>query len=201
MHINLHSISFLIILIYSSCIHCQRSSPLQVEKDTAVYKLLEKYHHYTELDRLLHRWASNYPKIAEVYSVGKSTVGRSLFVMHLTSPLVTHVEKEQEEKQLLKPKFKWIANMHGDETVGREILLALIDYLLLNSKSDARVNRLLTTTDIYIMPSMNPVNCNVWNVFLLSTFSKLNRMVLKILLKADVIAALCMVELIKKMLI
>jgi carboxypeptidase D len=155
MYINL---SLLTILIYSSYILCQRSSPLQVEKDTAVYELLQKYHHYTELDRLLQGWASNYSKIAHVFNIGKSYTGRNLFVMHLTSPMVTDIEKEQDENQLLKPKIKWVANMHGDETIGREIMIALTYYLLLNSKSDTRINRLLSTTDIYIMPTMNPVN-------------------------------------------
>lgn len=158
MYINFPSFSLLIILIYSSYILGQRSSPLQVEKDSAVYELLQTYHHYTELDRLLQQWASNYSKIAEVFSVGKSFTGRSLLVMHLTSPLVTDNENEQDENLLLKPKFKWIANMHGDETIGREMMTALIYHLLLNSKSDTRINRLLSTTDIYIMPSMNPVN-------------------------------------------
>jgi carboxypeptidase D len=76
--------------------------------------------------------------------------------MHLTLPMVTDNEKEQDEKLLLKPKFKWIANMHGDETIGREMMIGLIYYLLLNSQSDTRIHRLLSTTDIYIMPTMNP---------------------------------------------
>ncbi|CAF3095078.1 unnamed protein product [Rotaria sp. Silwood2] len=156
MYINHHYVSCLIILIYSSFILCQRSSPLQVEKDAAVYSLLEKYHHYSELDRLLQQWEKNYTKIAELFNIGKSISGRSLFVMHLTSPLMTDIEKEQDEKQLLKPKFKYVANMHGDEVIGREMMIALIYYLLLNSKSDTRINRLLSTTDIYVMPSMNP---------------------------------------------
>ncbi|CAF1083152.1 unnamed protein product [Adineta steineri] len=149
-------LSLITILICSSTILCQRSSPLQVEKDTAVYDLLQNYHHYTELDRLLHQWAANYSKIAEVFSVGKSFTGRDLLTMHLTSPLTTDIEKEQDENQLLKPKFKWIANMHGDETIGREMMIALIYHLLLNSQSNTRIARLLSTTDIYIMPSMNP---------------------------------------------
>lgn len=156
MYIHFPGLSFLLILIYSSFILAQRSSPLQVEKDTAVYKLLENYHHYTEIDRLLQQWSSNYSKMAEVLEIGKSFTGRSLFVMHLTSPLATEKEKAQEENFLLRPKFKWIANMHGDETIGREMMLALIYHLLLNSKSDTRINRLLSTTDIYIMPTMNP---------------------------------------------
>lgn len=158
MYISYLYFLFLTILIYSSYILCQRSSPLQVEKDAAILDLLEKYHHYYELDRFLQEWAKNYTKIARVFSIGKSITGRSLYVMHLTSPLVTDLDKEQDENQLLKPKFKYVANMHGDEAVGREMMIALIYYLLLNSKSDARVNRLLSTTDIYILPSMNPVN-------------------------------------------
>lgn len=156
MYIHFSGLSFIIILIHSSFIFAQRSSPLQVEKDTAVYKLLENYHHYVELDRLLQQWSTDYSKMAEVLEIGKSFTGRSLFVMHLTSPLSTEKEKAQDENLLLKPKFKWIANMHGDETIGREMMLALIYHLLLNSKSDTRINRLLSTTDIYIMPTMNP---------------------------------------------
>ena len=158
MYIHFSCLSLLFLLFSCSSVHCQRSSPLQVEKDTAVYKLLEKYHHYTELDRLLQEWASNYSKVAHVFSVGKSYTGRSLFAMHLTSPLVSSTDQENDENLLLKPKFKWVANMHGDETVGREMMIALIYHLLLNSKSDSRINRLLSSSDIYIMPSMNPVS-------------------------------------------
>lgn len=157
MYINLSYASLFLFFISSSLIDAQRSSPLQVEKDAAVYQLLEKYHHYTELNRLLEQWAAEYPQIAQMFSVGKSFTGRSLSVMRLTSPLLSDGEIETNETLLLKPKFKWIANMHGDETVGRELMLGLIYYLLLNSKSDTRVNRLLSTTDIYIMPTMNPV--------------------------------------------
>uniref|UniRef100_A0A8C4VHR9 Carboxypeptidase M n=1 Tax=Gopherus evgoodei TaxID=1825980 RepID=A0A8C4VHR9_9SAUR len=54
------------------------------------------------------------------------------------------------------PEFKYIANMHGDETVGRELLLHLIDFLVTNDKSDPVVTRLINSTRIHIMPSMNP---------------------------------------------
>lgn len=151
-------LSCLLLFVYASCVTCQRSSPLQVEKDTAVYELLSKYHHYTELDRLLQQWATNYSKIAEVSSVGKSVTGRSLFAMRLSAPLASTADKEHDEEQLLKPKFKWVGNMHGDETIGREMMLALTYYLLLNSQTNARVARLLSSTDIYIMPTMNPVS-------------------------------------------
>ena len=124
-------------------------SPLKVEKDEKIYQLLSHYHHQTELEQLLKEWSKTYSEITELFSVGQSRRGNELWVMRITSPLKTPQE--------LKPKFKWIANMHGDETIGREMMIALIYYLLFNFKADSRVNRLLSTTDIYIMPSMNPV--------------------------------------------
>ena len=52
--------------------------------------------------------------------------------------------------------FKYVANMHGDETLGRELVIFVAQYLLENYGSDARVTRLVNTTDIFLMPSLNP---------------------------------------------
>ena len=45
---------------------------------------------------------------------------------------------------------KMVANMHGNEPVGRELLVHLAKYIL-------RLKReILETTDLYILPTMNP---------------------------------------------
>ena len=53
---------------------------------------------------------------------------------------------------------KYVANMHGNEAVGRELMLAFIEYLAESYKngSDSEVTKLILNTDIHIMPSMNP---------------------------------------------
>ena len=43
---------------------------------------------------------------------------------------------------------KYVGNMHGDETVGREILLALAEYLVKNYGVVDRVTELLDSTEV-----------------------------------------------------
>jgi len=46
--------------------------------------------------------------------------------------------------------------MHGDETVGRELSLYLIEWLVSNYGINQRATDLVNNIDIFIMPSMNP---------------------------------------------
>ena len=43
---------------------------------------------------------------------------------------------------------KYVGNMHGDETVGREILLALAEYLVKNYGAVDRVTELIDSTEV-----------------------------------------------------
>ncbi|XP_018542741.1 LOW QUALITY PROTEIN: carboxypeptidase D [Lates calcarifer] len=108
----------------------------------------DKYYNYVDLTGRLQSLAQKYPHIANLSSIGQSVEGRELWVMRIT--------KDPEIDSPGKPKFKYVGNMHGDETVSRQVLVYLVEYLLVKYGEEPRITELVNTTDIYIMPSMNP---------------------------------------------
>ncbi|KYO47741.1 carboxypeptidase M isoform X1 [Alligator mississippiensis] len=106
------------------------------------------YHHQPEMETFLRGVQAQHPGIAHLHSVGRSVQGRNLWVLVLGRCPTKH--------RIGIPEFKYIANMHGDETVGRELLLHLIQFLVDKDQQDPVITKLLDNTRIHIMPSMNP---------------------------------------------
>lgn len=107
------------------------------------------YHNYEQMTNLMHNISSNFPELVRVYTIGKSVQGRQLWVALVT-------KDPHNDDQLLKPNVKYIANMHGNEVVGRELLLQLLVYLVNSYPSNQYIKYLLENTRIHLMPSMNP---------------------------------------------
>ncbi len=55
-----------------------------------------------------------------------------------------------------EPEFKYVANMHGDEVLGRELGLQLITFLCDNYGKSDLITTLVDSTRIYLIPSLNP---------------------------------------------
>ncbi|KYR02809.1 peptidase M14 family protein [Tieghemostelium lacteum] len=109
---------------------------------------LNKYHSYSDLQRFLQVISTTYPQLTKVYSIGKSVQGRDLFAIDITA----------NNSVPFKPATKLIGNMHGDEVVGRQMLIYLIDYLCWSYtyNKDPEVKTILEQTKISILPTMNP---------------------------------------------
>lgn len=138
----LSSLLFLVIVCACNCVSVGRK--LQIED--FIYP--SQYHNYEETANLFRSLISTYPHLARLHSIGKSVQNRDLWVLEISENV--------HNRSLGEPMFKYVANMHGDETLGREVVIYLAQYLLENYGSDARVTRLVNTTDIFLMPSLNP---------------------------------------------
>ncbi|XP_071060908.1 carboxypeptidase Z isoform X1 [Pseudochaenichthys georgianus] len=103
----------------------------------------------TQMYNLLKRTAAKCSQISQVYSIGRSTEGRDLLVIEFS--------KNPGQHELLEPEIKLVANMHGNEVLGRQLLVYMAQYLcseyLLGNQ---RIQTIINTTRIHILASMNP---------------------------------------------
>lgn len=142
-------ISSMIVFLILAFIACTDSRYCDVTQERKLRSLVHQgYINSENLKCLLRTFAHQHRNIARLHTVGRSVLKRELLAMQITDN--PYVRKPG------KPMFKYIGNMHGNEVVGRQVLIYLIAYLLENYGINHRVTRLIDNTDIFIMPSMNP---------------------------------------------
>ncbi|XP_030752816.1 carboxypeptidase D-like [Sitophilus oryzae] len=113
-----------------------------------------RYHSNEELEDILIKFPATLtkPLRAETYSIGNSTDGYSLWVTEITA---------SKPNALNIPNVKLIGNIHGNEAVGRVILLKFLYYLRDEYKNNNEtIKKLLENTRIHIMPTLNPDGFN-----------------------------------------
>uniref|UniRef100_A0A8C3FKJ9 F5/8 type C domain-containing protein n=1 Tax=Chrysemys picta bellii TaxID=8478 RepID=A0A8C3FKJ9_CHRPI len=112
-------------------------------------KLDFRHHNYKEMRKLMKEVNEECPNITRVYSIGKSYLGLKMYVMEISDNPGQH--------ELGEPEFRYVAGMHGNEVLGRELLLNLMQYLCGEyTRGNPRVVRLVSETRIHLLPSMNP---------------------------------------------
>ncbi|XP_028250869.1 probable carboxypeptidase X1 [Parambassis ranga] len=124
------------------------SDPYSSDRD-AKDALDFRHHNYKEMRKLMKSVIEECPDITRVYTIGKSYMGLKLYVIEISDNPGTH--------ELGEPEFRYVAGMHGNEALGRELVLNLMQYLCKEyKKGNQRVVRLVTETRIHLLPSMNP---------------------------------------------
>jgi hypothetical protein len=105
------------------------------------------YHTYATVTSDLQAYASYAPSITQLVSIGKSVNNRDLWALKITdNPTV------QEDE----PEFAYLSTMHGNEPVGTEMSLYFINDLLTGYGSNTTYTNLINTTEIWIIPLINP---------------------------------------------
>ncbi|MDZ7295225.1 MAG: M14 family metallopeptidase [candidate division KSB1 bacterium] len=106
------------------------------------------YQNYEGITDILKGLAARFPKLAKLYSTGKSRMGRQLWVMEITN--------FAKGDTLEKPGFYIDGNIHGNEVNGMMVPLYSCWYLLTRYGHDDFVTDLVDRVVFYIRPSVNP---------------------------------------------
>jgi len=109
-----------------------------------------KHHNNTEMAAILQKVHNECPDISRLYTLSEQSVlGVPLYVLEFSDHPGHH--------ELGEPEMKYIANMHGNEVLGRELLLHLADHLCTSYLAgDQDIVKLVDSTRIHLLPSMNP---------------------------------------------
>lgn len=108
------------------------------------------HHNNTMMAAVLQQIHNRCPDVSRLYTLSEPSVrGVPLYVLEFSDMPGRH--------ELMEPEMKYIANMHGNEVLGRELLLHLADYLCTSYLAgDADIKKLVDSTRIHLLPSMNP---------------------------------------------
>jgi hypothetical protein len=116
-------------------------------KDSPSNLVFENYHNDAALTKELQDIAALHPDLVSLESIGKSVEKRNIWMLEISG------ENRSDEGL---PKLLYVANMHGDEVVGRELMLYLSRHLTANYSLDSRIKNLVDHARIFIVPSLNP---------------------------------------------
>ena len=105
-----------------------------------------QYHDYYETTDMLNDFKVKYPDLVNVFSIGKSVIGKDIWCIRITN------ENQTNEK------FSCLIDgcIHGVEWEAGESCLYLAEYLLINFNKNKTVSNILNKSEIYIIPLVNP---------------------------------------------
>ncbi len=105
------------------------------------YYTIDEYHSFMQ------QTAAQYPSICSLVQYGTSGQGRPLYMMKISD----NVNQEENE-----PELKYVGSIHGNEVVGYDMLIRLIQLLTSEYGSNTRINNIVNNTELWINPMMNP---------------------------------------------
>ncbi|XP_031730983.1 adipocyte enhancer-binding protein 1 [Anarrhichthys ocellatus] len=129
---------------------CQLPSTYRSENEVNPSDDLDfRHHNYKEMRQMMKVINEECPNITRIYNIGKSSQGLKMYAMEISDNPGEHETGE--------PEFRYTAGLHGNEALGRELLLLLMQFLCKEYRDDnPRVRRLVDGVRIHLVPSLNP---------------------------------------------
>jgi len=107
-----------------------------------------KYPTYSTYLAMMDTFQKRYPNLCKIDTILAATPDNHMIIAaHISNTLNTPSNK---------PEFLYTSTMHGDEVTGYYCMLRLIDYLLSNYETDARVANIVNNINLWICPNENP---------------------------------------------
>ncbi|KRX95060.1 Carboxypeptidase M, partial [Trichinella pseudospiralis] len=131
---------WIIVLFYQFCL--LKSFPLHDP-------IGNRYHSNKELAEQFLILSRQYPNQLHQFVIGKSVYDQEIIGVAVSA-------QYPEQHISLRPNILLTANIHGNEPVGREILLKFVTYVLQNYGKDPLITQLLNETRLLVIPSLNP---------------------------------------------
>jgi hypothetical protein len=116
----------------------------------------EHYHTTEEINYWMQRWAKEKPEIVQLYEVGTSFGGQTIWQMTLTN---TATGKHSD-----KPAAFFEGGRHSGEITASESVLWLAWHLVENYGKDPQITKLLDTKAIYLRPNNNPDGADMYKL-------------------------------------
>ncbi|XP_046887963.1 uncharacterized protein cpxm2 isoform X4 [Hypomesus transpacificus] len=108
-----------------------------------------KHHSYKDMRHLMKLVNEMCPNITRIYNIGKSHNGLKLYAFEISD--------NPGEHELGEPEFRYTTGSHGNEVLGRELLLLLMQFICQEYLSgNPRIRHLVDETRIHLLPSVNP---------------------------------------------
>ncbi|KAM5172820.1 adipocyte enhancer-binding protein 1 isoform 2-T3 [Mantella aurantiaca] len=108
-----------------------------------------RHHNYKDMRQLMKVVNEECPTITRIYNVGKTAKGLKIYAMEISD--------NPGEHEIGEPEFRYTAGLHGNEILGRELLLLLMQFLCKEYRDgNPRIMTLVEETRIHIVPSLNP---------------------------------------------
>ena len=125
------------------------------------------YHSYATLTLDLNEWSDDYPEIVEMFSIGKTELGREIWMLQISdweggACLSIEFEgcerfKEIGEGEMERKEVVYIdGGHHGNEHLGTELAFLVAEYYIEGwANGDQAVIDLLATTELHILIMLN----------------------------------------------